>query len=56
MEKTSKLEEKLTLCLDIDTYNELKAKANNLGLKSSTYLRTVLKEKFNKEINDKNGK
>ena len=48
------LDERLQILLDRDTHNELIAEANKKGLPKSTYIRLVLKEKFNKERNDGN--
>lgn len=43
------LDERLQILLDRDTHNELKKLAIERGLKKSSLIRTILKEKFNKE-------
>ena len=50
MEKQGKLlDERLQICLDLDTYNNIRIEAKRRGLKNSTYIRTILRKKFNKE-------
>ena len=53
MRTAKKLDERLTLCLDLDTYKELESKANTLGLKISTLSRIIIKNSIKDDSRNK---
>ena len=47
------LDERLQILLDQETHQDLIAEANKKGLPKSTYIRVLLKEKFENDRNKK---